>query len=85
MSGRESRPVVRTAPEAFGGAEFIVAHCCCSCHEDGVAEFARTMRRPRSRRLSDDRRRELANHYVRFGMPVEVAAQLFRIAPKVVA
>ena len=56
-------------------------HCCCNCH-GGTVEFARTMRPKRQEHPSEDRRRQLANHFVRFGMPTEVAAKLFNIAPR---
>lgn len=84
MTTRESRPGVQTqaAPEASTSATTSIIPCgccCCTCHADA---FRRTARRPRRRRLTEDRRRELANLMVRHGMGVETAAHLFRLTPK---
>ncbi len=98
MPEQRNRPGGRSQADsgAFVGAGSILAGSCLVCGGTGVADEAALLgavyrlwggeyRRPPQRRLSEERRRELANKLVGHGMPTEAAARLFRIAPKVVA
>ena len=96
MSERESRPVSRTAPQAIPAALHpSLGHVCLVCDGSGVADESAVLaaayrlrggepRRGRRRRLTEERRRELANLWVARGMPVEQAAKTFRLAPRAV-
>lgn len=85
----------QAAPEAFVGAGSSLGDRCPVCDGTGVADESAVLaavyrlrggepRRPRRRRLSEERRRELANKLVGYGMPVATAAKTFRLAPKAV-
>lgn len=86
----------RADHEADAAASFsILGDRCPVCDGTGVADESAVLaavyrlrggepRRPRRRRLSEERRRELANKMVGYGMPVATAAKTFRLAPKAV-
>ena len=82
--------------EPKSGGDMIRGERCPACAGSGHATESDVLgaayrlrgvepRRPSRRRLSEERRRELANKMVSHGMPTDVAAATFRVAPKVVA
>lgn len=94
MIERESRPASRTAPQAIDPADLTLP-VCSVCGGSGVADEPAVLaaayrlrggepRRPRRHRLTEERRRELANKLTSHGMPTEVAATIFRVSPRAV-
>lgn len=85
----------QAAPEAFVGAGSSLGDRCPVCDGSGVADESAVLaavyrlrggepRPRRMRRLSEERRRELANKMAGYGMPTDVAATIFRVAPRAV-